>query len=214
MARFKDGLLGAFTGKAGNIVASMWRNIRVVKAAGPSTRNNNSPAQVEQQARFNLASSFVRNMSELFDLTYESVADQMTAQNKAIGAVVKEAIIGDYPNFTIDYPEVVVSRGSLKKERKQDITVTVAAGILTWKWKYVQRKLAKSVNTDKVFLLAYCPAFDSYEVEDFGPGRTTNLATLNVTSFVGQTVETWIAFVSVDKKKFSDSVYTGQVAVV
>jgi hypothetical protein len=213
MARFKDGLLGAFSGRAGNIVGSTWRRIRVVKAAGPSTRVNDSPAQVVQQARFSLAFRFVRTMSDLFGFTFKNFADEMTPQNYAMKLVVNEAVTGDYPNFSIDYSMVRISQGSLKPEKKQSIALSVAAGILTWRWNFVQKTFGP-LATDKTILVAYCPALDELEAVDLGPDRSTNTATLNVTSFVGQTVETWIAFMSADKKKFSDSVYTGQIAVV
>src|SRR6185369_10744560 len=139
MARYEPGVMGSFNGKAGTVVSSKWKSIKTIRAKGPSTRKNDAPGQVEQQARFSLALNFVRNMGELFNTTFANFTTRMTAQNAVMKLIANDAITGDYPNFTIDYSKVTVSKGSLKVENRQNITLTVAAGILKWQWKFVPR---------------------------------------------------------------------------
>src|SRR5690242_19451263 len=98
MARMEDSLYGVFRGKVGGVVGSRWRGRRYLRSKGPATRKNDSPAQVEQQAKFAKAIDFVRRMSRLFKITFKNYAQQKTARNSALSVTVKEAISGVYPD--------------------------------------------------------------------------------------------------------------------
>jgi hypothetical protein len=210
MGKLDKGILGGFNGKVGTVIGGKWRGVEYIRHKGPSKRKNNSPGQVEQQARFARAFKFVRRMSKLFKITFRNYAQQMTARNNALAVTVKEAIIGDYPNFEIDYSKVLISRGILETEL--NATVTSAAGILTWKWDANEKRNGGDPK-DQCIIVAFCPEYNHCAYQVHGPARSANEATLDVVPFMGKTVHTWLAFITEDGSKLSDSVFTGQLVV-
>jgi hypothetical protein len=70
-----------------------------------------------------------------------------------------------------------------------------------------------SENTDLSIVVIYCPETRQCRYRLYGSTREQELATLDVTPFVGKTVVTWLAFIAEDRDAVSDSVYTGQLVV-
>jgi hypothetical protein len=129
MAKFDADVLGKFRGKVGNVVGGKWRGVDFIKHKGPSTRNNNSDKQKDQQAKFYVAAKFVRQLSKLLKITYKTQAYKMTAKNSATGYILQNAITGTYPSYEIEYSKVLISKGGL--EPAMNPTVSVAAGTMT-----------------------------------------------------------------------------------
>src|SRR5687767_4676020 len=116
MGKLNAGILGGFIGKVGTVVGGKWKGIEYMRFKGPSKKKNNAPRQIEQQAKFALATDMVSNMSDLFKITYKSYEQQMTARNKAVSGIVNDAITGTYPDFAIDFSKVLISKGKLNTE--------------------------------------------------------------------------------------------------
>lgn len=211
MGKIDSGILGGFIGKVGTVVGGKWKGIEYMRHKGPSKRKNNSPAQLVQQAKFALATDTVSNMGDLFKITYKNYEQQMTARNKALAGIVTEAITGTYPDFLIDYPKVLISRGTLRNETLP--TATMAAGVVTWQWNYNGSQTGAN-SKDRSIVVAYCPFFKHYLYVVYGPSRESNTATLDVTPFMGQTVHTWLSFITEDGSRISNSLYTGTLVVV
>ena len=210
MGKIDTGILGGFKGKVGTVVGGKWRGVEYMRSKGPSKRKNNSPAQLEQQAKFALAVSFVRNMSDLFKITFKNYAQQMTARNKALAGTITKAITGVYPDFTIDYSQVLISRGGLKVELSPTLSVT--GGTINWQWTFNGNQNGANPK-DRTIVVVYCPDFEHCLYQVYGPTRESNGASLDVSPFSGHTVFTWLAFISEDGSKISKSLFTGQVAV-
>jgi hypothetical protein len=210
MGKYDSGILGGFRGKIGTVVGGKWKGIEYMRFKGPSKRKNNAPRQIEQQAKFTLATDIVSNMSDLFKITYKSYEQQMTARNKAVSGIVNDAITGAYPDFAIDFSKVMISRGKLNTELSPSLTVS--AGILTWQWTYNGRQTGAN-GKDRSIVVAYCPVFNHCLYVVYGPERESNIATLDVVPFMGKTIHTWLSFITEDGSKVSDSTYTGELVV-
>lgn len=199
-----------FRGKVGAVVGSSWRGIPVMRYKGPSKRNNNSAKQLDQQAKFSVAIQFASTMSDLFKITYKNYAQQMTARNNAVAEIVKNAIVGTYPAYTLDHSKILISRGKLKKE--PSATMTVTSGTAHWQWTFNGTQTGAN-GKDRTILVVYCPFFDHTLYQVFGPERLENAASLDVSAFLGHPVHTWLSFITVDTNRISDSMYTGTVVV-
>jgi hypothetical protein len=210
MGKFDVGILGGFKGKVGTVIGGKWKGIDYMRHKGPSTRKNNSPGQLVQQLKFALATDLVSYMSDLFKITYKSYEQQMTARNKAVSGIVTDAITGTYPDFAIDYSKVLISRGKLQTESNPSATVTT--GILTWQWKYNGRQTGAN-GKDRSIVVAWCPFFNHCLYVVYGPNRESNTATLDVVPFMGQTIHTWLSFITEDGSRISNSIYTGELVV-
>ena len=63
-------------------------------------------------------------------------------------------------------------------------------------------------------LVAFCPETGRSVYLMEGGLRSGLTQTLDTSIFAGKTVETWLAFLSADKKQSSDSVYTGSITLI
>jgi hypothetical protein len=210
MGKQTAGILMPFKGKVGSVVGSSWRGISVIKFKGPDTRSNNAPKQLDAQTKFSVATNFAKSMTELFKITYKNYAQQMTARNFAVGEFTKNAITGTYPLYTIDYSKALISKGSLHSE---NATTTIQGRVIHWEWTANIAGFGSNPR-DRSIMVIYCQAFENAMYKVYGPQRDENASLFDVTAFAGQTVHTWLAFISEDGSKLSNSKYTGSHAIV
>src|SRR5690554_745405 len=112
MAIIKKGINGAFSGTVGNTVGSSWRQIDYIKSLPKPSTKPASPAQIAQRAKFALAVSFLRPIKPLLDLGFsDKTQGRQTGYNRALQAMMNNAISGEYPDLSVDFAEVVVARG-------------------------------------------------------------------------------------------------------
>jgi len=62
-------------------------------------------------------------------------------------------------------------------------------------------------------LVIYCPERQQCVYTTAGAERSEEVGTLDVSMFIGKTVETWVGFFSVDGKEIATSIYTGSFPV-
>ena len=113
MATLKNGLFGQFSGKIGGVVGSSWKGKQVVKKLPGPRKTGPSPVQLKQQARFTQLIGFLKPITPILNKAFEKTKLQMTAFNKAFSNN-KNAVTGIYPDFTIDYTNVILCKGSIR----------------------------------------------------------------------------------------------------
>jgi len=170
-----------------------------------------SPAQLAQTAKFSLAIRFVQSMGGLIKFTYHNFAQKMTEFNNAVSYVLKNAVSGSFPNFGISYADVLVSRGDLPNATAPSASSS-AGSIITFNWASNSGTgIAK--DTDKAILVAYEPLSNTTVYSTGSAGRAALTGTLNLSTFSGKNVHTYIGFMSEDGKEIANSIYTGEVVV-
>ncbi len=113
MAILYGGINGPFSGKVGTVVGYKWKNKAVMRGLPSTRRGSPSPLQIQQHAKFRLMNAFLNPLTKFLNITYNNLAVKCQVYNKAFSYNVKNAIGGIYPEFMIDYPMVLVSRGDL-----------------------------------------------------------------------------------------------------
>ena len=211
MAKPGKGILGGFSGKVGTVVGSTWRGISYMRSL-PTRSKNRKPTEEQevQQAKFKMAANFLRNFSQLFNVSYQPVAGQ-TGRNLALSNVLAQAMAGVYPNLMIDYGMVLVSKGSLKKAVNPAV-VSNLPGKLKFTWTN-DTGSGNAKTSDKAIMVVYDEQFGDVIYSTSGANRSTGEAELDVTQFSGKPVHTWLAFRSADGRLVADSGYTGVIAV-
>ncbi|OQP45878.1 hypothetical protein A4H97_32065 [Niastella yeongjuensis] len=210
MARLNKGILDDFSGKVGKVIGSSWRGIAYMRSIGRKTGKAKTLNQEIQQAKFKTASSFGQSMHDLFELGFKDYAQKMTGTNYAQSIILKEAIIGDHPDFKIDYSKVQVSKGKLTKA-KTPAVAPGAAGAVVFTWtSNAGQKTAKA--NDQSILVAYCPELNE-TMFVIGATRDTGTASFDVADFSGKAVQTWLSFITANGKLVADSTYLGEVTV-
>ena len=183
-----------------------------MRSQGAKRTGSFTQAQLEQQAKFALVVKFVQTMTAFVSVSFRDFAVQMTGFNNAVSYNLKNAITGIYPNYTLANNLVLVSRGDLPNALGPT-AASGAAGIVNYNWTN-NAGVGRAKTTDLAMLLIYCPTLNLSIYTTGGAARSAGTDTLNVSTFSGQTVETYIAFISADGKDISGSIYTGQVTVV
>jgi hypothetical protein len=211
MGKIKSGILGGFIGKVGTVIGSNWRGVQYMRGLSTKKRGTATSKQLEQQARFKLAVRFLRPLRNLLSLTFKGSAFEMTERNVALSLTLAEAVTGAYPDFRIDPSKVLVSKGSL--ENVDAPTATAAAGgTINFAWMDNSGQLDAQAS-DRAVLVAYNVATRKASFASGTSQRNSGNGALVTPQFSGQTVHTWIAFMSESGKDVSDSIYTGEITL-
>jgi hypothetical protein len=126
--------------------------------------------------------------------------------------ILKNAVIGSYPNFTIDYANALISRGSLSGAMN-GAAASSAAGAVEFTWGDNSSE-GNAQATDKALILAYNKTKGEAIFVTNGAVRTAGTQTLTVPDdFSGDSVECFIAFISEDGLSVANSKYVGSVTV-
>jgi hypothetical protein len=211
MAQIKQGALGNVSGKIGNISFSTWKEKTVVKERPSKSKKPASQKQLEQRLKMATANQFMRTIKEVITLGYRDLTVKMTGYNAAVRNLLKNALSGNYPDYSIDYSLVQICRGEIRQIFKPT-AASAKTDTVTFTWTTASG-VGKSRPGDKAILVAYCEAMkvSAYTVE--GTARSAGTADLELPGFSGQTVHTWVAFISEDGSDVSDSVYAGKVTI-
>ena len=125
--------------------------------------------------------------------------------------VLKNAIGGIYPNLSIIYADVLVTRGDLPNVRAPTATMG-AGGQLSYSWTD-NSTVGVAKATDKVILAAYCPALNQCIYTTGSADRSALTDVLNLATFTGEVVHTYIGCISEDGRNIATSIYTGALTV-
>lgn len=213
MGRIRKGVLGGFSGTVGTVIGGNWNGIDYMRSLPTIKKNrNSSQKQLEQQARFGVAMKFVRSMSDLFMETYDQYANGMTGVNIGLSDILKRAVAGTFPTYSILYDQVFISRGSLPNAASANASAG-GNGTVVFAWTNTAGGLGKESPDDQVVMVAHCPELNRSVYRKAGL-RSVTADALLVPAFIGKSVETWISFISVDGQDIADSIYTGQVTVL
>lgn len=208
MAIAKNGLTGGVSGKIGNVVGVNRNGSFYFRSMPVETKDPRTEKQVTQRSKFLVTQSFLRTFSPFLRMGFRFEAMGMKSTFNAAMSVNMPHVIKDENNgFVVDYPNVLVSKGLLWTS---EITAaTVAEGVFCVNWNDVSGDNA-SYN-DEVMMLAYNHE-KNVAVYDLHAGKREHLeARLALPiNWEGDSVETYIAFMSADFTQVSDSLYAGR----
>lgn len=211
MASFQKGILGGFSGKVGTVIGGNWKGIDYMRSKGGNKNKNPTQPQLSQQLKFGLCIRFLQTMSGLVEVGFKTFAVQKTGINSALSYLLQNAVAGAYPTFNIVYSDVLVSRGDLPNVLGPAV-VSGAASVVTFSWTD-NSGVGSTKPTDKAILAAYCPAFNQCIYTTGSADRSALTDSIDLSTFAGQLIETYIGFISADGKSVATSIYTGQVTL-
>lgn len=213
MGTIEKGYMGGFKGIMGTAVGSKWKGKSVIKSRPPAKRTKPSTTlQLQQQAKFKLLIAFLKPIRTLLNLTLKKPAGgDMSGHNVAF-SINKDAITGLYPAFSIDYTKVLLSQGSLENSDAATAAST-ATGKLVFTWTD-DSDGENTLISDTAFVAAYCEEKKRWVQKQQIATRNAGTCTLDVSAFSGKPAQTYIGFMSADRRKISDSLYTGVVNIL
>lgn len=211
MGTISKGILGGFSGKVGTVIGFIIKGVSYMRSLAGSYTQANTPAQIEQRAKFGLAISFIRPLTEFLKIGFRNYTDKMSAVNYAMSYTLKNAIRGTYPDFSIDFANVLVSKGALSGALNPN-ALSIAAGQVTFSWDDNSDEI-NAAPTDGALIVAYNPTRNEAVFTNGESTRVDGTQTLAVpTSYSGESLECYIAFVDASGK-VATSKYIGPVVM-
>lgn len=204
--------MGGFSGKVGNIVGASWKGISYIRSLPASIRNPRSEKQVTQRSKFSLVGKLLKLVNPILRVGFKSIAGNgKSTFSAAMAHNINNAVTGVYPDFEIDYANVMIAAGPLYPAN--NVTAACEEGSLSFAWD--NKVLNNAADSDRVMVIA-CNVSREAVVYDMDiAARADGSASLALPSaWDGDEVETYVVFASEDGALVSDSVYTGRVPVV
>ena len=214
MAKINKGILGGFSGKVGNVIGGSWKGIDYMRSKPNKVKDPKTEAQLAQRQKFAMVGTFLRKIQPLIRLGFKTNTKRMSSINSAMSYNLKNAISGDYPNLQLDFPSVLIARGDLIPAQHAEATSSEIQKVsLSWT---DNSGTGSAKADDKMLALVYHPATESavYSVGNDAERQDESFTFDLPESFGGDTVETYLAFVSADEKEASDSQYLGSISIL
>ncbi len=213
MGTIRQGALGGFSGKAGSIIGSSWRDINYIKGLPKLSNKPKSEKQLEQQAKFALAVKFLQPIKSMMNIGFGQVkTGKATGFNMALKQLLDSAITGIYPNYEIDLPNVLMAKGSLGVPT--DIVIVPDVLSLQVSCSTRSDKLNRYIS-DELNILVYDPISGDFVIGPEDIIRTMGQADVTIPSeWIGRTVHIYLFYISIDGKAVSNSVYAGTAVII
>ena len=212
MGVINQGILGGFSGKVGNVVGGNWKGIDYMRVKPANVANPRTEGQVNQRTKFTAALQFLQPMKDFIKVGFKGYAVKKTEFNSAMSYLLKNAITGVAPDFVIDYPAALISRGSLTGSLNAALDVATA-GSAGFSWDD-NTGSGNALATDKAMLLIYNESKGEVIFTTAGAARSVGAQNLVLPDeYSGDTVRAYIAFVKEDGTEVSNSTYIGSAVV-
>jgi len=212
MGKISQGILGGLSGKVGNVIGGSWKGIDYLRIKPSSVANPRTEGQVNQRNKFTISLEYLQANKEFIKLGYKAFATKKTEFNAAMSYVLNNGISGSAPNFSVDYSLALLSRGGLSSPTNASVDLSIANQV-SFDWD--DNSAEENANaTDKAMVLAYNPSKKEsiYILGGAQRSATTQILSLP-TSYTGDNVELFMAFITEDGKFVSNSVYLGSGTV-
>ena len=212
MGTIKKGILGGFSGKVGTVIGGNWKGIDYMRSKAASVSNPKTEAQLDQRARFGAALKFLQPLTPFLRVGFKNYAVKMSAFNSAMSYNLNNALSGAYPDYFIDYPSALVSRGNLPGALNPAILSTTP-GEIDFSWEDNSQGHNAKAN-DKVLLVVLNTTKQLAVTIVGGNTRSSGSQVATVPgTFAGDEVQCYIAFQDEKQTVLSNSVYVGSVVV-
>lgn len=207
MGTIKQGILGGFSGKVGTVIGSSWKGISYMRGRAQNVKNPRTERQMEQRSKFALTLDFLKPITPFVRTGFKAYTSKQTAFNAAMSYIVKNAISGTYPNYAINFTNVLVSRGALETAKEPSAEVSAGSFII----KTRTETNGSGQPTDLMMPLIFNANKGEAVFSTAGAARSVGQTTLATPAdWAGDTVEVFLGMISEDGTLVANSVYVGQ----
>jgi hypothetical protein len=213
MAKLPKGILGPISGKIGNVVGASCHGVAYVRSAPKKKKKKKkkmkSRAQLANEARFKFVNRWMVPFHPFILLGFQNLPVEKPAISTAFGLNYRQAVIGSYPDFEIDFSKVVLSVGDLPGLDRPVIGFK-AANEVELTWEKSNDQLASF--DDQLMLVLYSAEL---ELADGFMGGTKRVSGKCIYEFdeqlTGKVLDVFVSVTSRDRKRIAESVYLGRI---
>lgn len=209
MAKADNNSGDGYSGRVGNTVYYKRMGKWVKRTIGKSNKPA-SLAQLKHRQRVKITNKFIAPVKEFIEISLapEGRVLQRTPNDLMLKYTLGIAITGEYPNQEIDFTKAQFSAGNMKPTPALKITQNDAGLRFSWDTALIPDEFR---NDDQVLLLIYFPELEKADFQTTGISRSDGSYQFNVPKNDSATkMETYISFISANRKRVSPSSYLGQ----
>ena len=213
MGIIRNGGNGAFSGKAGSFIGSNWKNVSYIKGIPKLSTKPATLKQLQQRDRFALAMGFLGPVKEIIKIGFKGQEkERASGFNLAVQHVLNFALVGDYPNYSIDRSKVLFAKGTLTPPNSVVLNSPAPAKIKITYSNTVNDLTAFA--DDGLVVLLYCEENMMFMPYLNMAKRSDGELLLEVpTEFAGKEVDVNLFFAEQNSNRCSISVLAGTVMV-
>ena len=208
MGTIKQGVLGGFSGKVGTVVGASWKGTAYMRGQATHVKNPRTPKQIEQRTKMEFARNYLQQAQEFLNVGLKDVAKHQSPLNYAVSQMVRNAILGDYPDYAPDYTKLVWSHGLLTPPVVETVYANYDALDFLWQDNSGQG----NAKADDISMVVVCSE-EKQEIKYFMNGFTRSTKSNHCElpeSWVDDHVHVYITMRSADGKLISNSHYCGE----
>ncbi len=220
MGKYENGAYGSFHGKVGNLVGSSWRGISYMRAKPNTGKRKSSEKQIQHRAKFLFATNFIQPLFPVIQIGFRNQNDKKTAKNAAMSEIMNYAITGEYPEFSINFKNLKLSKGCIYVPKSPAVQLVDNRVQFTWTLdignedSIENNTLMQERMEDKIMLVTlafgYPPVYTLHKYRRENQAGDVGLPDAPP----GTEVHCYIAAASVAKHmNVSNSVYAGSVII-
>jgi len=208
MGIYVNGLLGAFSGKVGNVVGSNWRSIDYMRSRPKPSKNRLiSNKQKQIQLKFSNAYHFLNPLREFLALSYPiKKGSKKSAFNMAMANVIS-SIEGSHLDFRFNYQNIQLSKGNLSPV--QGVFSLDENDILNLNWKS-KISIGTAEDTDIVYIILYEEQTKEFYIIQ-GSERGNGRCEIDLEKIGKGIFQIWTSVSTYDSARFSNSSYHGML---
>ncbi|TCC96987.1 DUF6266 family protein [Pedobacter hiemivivus] len=209
MAIIKKGILGGFKGKSGTVIGYHLKGQDLMRGIPRERSTPPTKKELVNRAKFATSQIWLQPLIEFLRVGFQGYAETYEGFVAAKSYNSKHALKGENPDFYIDPKLALLSFGDMDQSEKAS-AVSESPGTVTFEWDG-----GRLVYDDRAMFVAYDiekgkACFDTAAVK-----RSKKTGTFEIgPDYSGKTVHVYLAFVSEDRKRRSNSQYLGAVKVL
>ncbi len=211
MAKIRSGILGPIHGKLGSIVGAVWKQTAYLRTMPTETKSGlkATPAQIACREKFKFVQQWLGPFHAYVTVGFRNYAKDKTEINAAFSNIYRHATVGVYPDLSIDYEKVVLTKGHLPGLNSVQVALAQPA-LLKLNWK--QNHNDDSSTDDQVMLIVYNRELKIVDGFIGGCNRANLQCSLELNpKLIGKSLDVYVSVVSLNGKRVANSEYLGKV---
>lgn len=212
MGKLVGGPFGMLHGRVGNLVAYVLNGENVMRQIGRSTKPLTTARKANCE-KMTVVNRFLQPALAYIQIgfRFEAAGTNRNAYNEAVSYNKMNALQGEYPNISMDYSKVLVSKGKLPVAKKPQIERTAEGVVFTWD----TSDIPVEQKNDRAMLLVSYPEMGEMSYHPSGARRVEGKDMIPVGwNYKDAHMEVYISFINPEGTQVSDSVYVGAIEAV
>lgn len=209
MAILKNGILGGVSGKVGTVVGYALKDQDVIRGLGNGRTAPFTEGELKNQSAFSISQRWLQPLTEFLRVGFKDYAVRYEGFVAAKSYLSKHAIRKDDAGVYVDPELALVSYGDMDQSEKAG-AVSESPNTVTFTWSGGRR-----VHDDRAMFMVYDIDGGIAEFDTAAVKRQYETGVFKVSDiFSGRTVHVYLAFVSEDRKRRSNSQYLGVITIL